>query len=305
MTGLDEAFTGKILLTGSVAETDTRWEKVGILFDFIQDETSTVEAEITDNWVESNYTLQDHIAVKPRIYRIRGCVGEVVYENIYRFIDKFDAFVTAHDVAQNTLNVLKGVSALSGTVSNYTQAALNVTKQIESSYDRYKKIFDNFTKANQVQGRRQAALYEILVYMMQQRLPVKLTKLTFGENVFPDLDTYDKQFFIQSVSAHQGDNSFISDIEVTIKEVRVATTRTTKADSSKYGGFIASQKAQEAQNGLSKSQNVSTDKPLVSVTAAMKKAESISNAPKQTFGGAIKTFTLKALEEVKIRIRDF
>ena len=201
MAGLDEAFNG-IVLTGGVSidvnkSSDTaKWANVGLLFDYIQDESSTVEAEITDNWVESNWAYQDHIAIKPRIYRVRGCVGEVLYENIYKALNKFDAFKEDHPVFQKTMNVLGGVGALSGTISNYTQAALNVVKQIESSYDRYKRIFDNFTKANQIRGKRQAVLYEMLVYMMQQRVPVQITKLAYGEEIFPELHPYGKIYFI-------------------------------------------------------------------------------------------------------------
>ena len=262
MTGLDQAFNSGVVLSGSVSmdvETTNNkysglWKYIAVLFDYIQDETSTVSADITDNWVESNYTLQDHIAIKPRIYRLRGCVGEVLYENVYKFLEKFEEEKIKHPVFSKTIDTVNTITSLSGTVSNYTRAAINVVKQIESSYDRYKKIYDNFTKANQLQGKRQAILYEMLVYMMQNRLPVHLTNLAFGDEVLKELYTYEKNYFIQSVSAHQGNNAFISDIEVTIKEIRVAVTKTTKVDSSKYSGIAAN--TSEAQNGLAKAQEV-------------------------------------------------
>ena len=98
MTGLDQAFNSGVVLSGptsmDVETTNNKysglWKYIAVLFDYIQDETSTVSADITDNWVESNYTLQDHIAIKPRIYRLRGCVGEVLYENVYKFLEKFE-----------------------------------------------------------------------------------------------------------------------------------------------------------------------------------------------------------------------
>ena len=280
MTGLDQAFNSGVILSGGVSKTDSKWEKIGILFDYIQDETSTVEADITDNWVESNYTLQDHIAIKPRIYRIRGCVGEVLYENIYRAIDKYEDFKANHSVFNKTVDTINNIASLSGFVSNYTRAAINVVKQIESSFDRYKKVFDNFTKANQIRGKRQAVLYEILVYMMQNRVPVKLTKLAFGEEIIPEFYTYDKNYFIQSVSAHQGDNAFISDIEVTIKEIRVAVTKTTKVDSKKFGGYAATQKTEQASNGLAKGENIKTSTgSTASVGDILKKAETITQGP--------------------------
>ena len=308
MAGLEEAFNSGIILSGSVEVNEykannAKWANLALLFDYIQDETSTVEAEITDNWVESNWAYQDHIAIKPRVYRVRGCVGEVLYENISKALDKYDEFKAAHPVYQKTMSVLGGISMLSGTVSNYTQAAINIVKQIESSYDRYKQIFDNFTKASQIRGKRQAVLYEMLVYMMQQRVPIQITSFAFGVENFPELHPYNKLFFIQSVSARQGDSAFISDIELTIKEVRIAETKTTQVDKSKFGGFVASQKTEEANNGLSKGEKTDVQKPLAFVSETLGKATTISAAPKQTLGGTIKTFTLKMLEEAKIWVR--
>jgi len=275
MTGLDQAFNSGVVLSGAVSmdvETTNNkysglWKYIAVLFDYIQDETSTVSADITDNWVESNYTLQDHIAIKPRIYRLRGCVGEVLYENVYKFLEKFEEEKIKHPVFSKTIDTVNAISSLSGTVSSYTQAAINVVKQIESSYDRYKKIYDNFTKANQLQGKRQAILYEMLVYMMQNRLPVHLTNLAFGDEVLKELYIYEKKYFIQSVSAHQGNNAYISDIEVTVKEIRVAVTKTTKVDSKKYSGIAAN--TSEAKNGLAKAQEV----PQGTFVAGIEKAK--------------------------------
>lgn len=284
MTGLDQAFNSGItvgasasngvVVSGSI-DADTTinkysglWKYIAILFDYIQDETSTVSADITDNWVESNYTLQDHIAIKPRIYRLRGCVGEVLYENVYKFLEKFEEEKIKHPVFSKTIDTVNTISSLSGTVSNYTRAAINVVKQIESSYDRYKKIYDNFTKANQLQGKRQAILYEMLVYMMQNRLPVHLTNLAFGDEVLKELYTYEKNYFIQSVSAHQGNNAYISDIEVTVKEIRVAVTKTTKVDSKQYSGIVAN--TVEADNGLAKNSVIDTNSIMDAVKESAK-----------------------------------
>ena len=297
---VENALQGTVLYT----EDKNKDFEVAIYFDCIQDETSTAEASITDNWVESNYSIQDHIAVKPRIYRLRGCVGEVVYEDVSRFVEALSDLTANHPVLQKTVNALQPISALSGVVSNYTQAAINVVKQIESSYDRYKQIWKNFTKRNQYAGKRQKYVYAILNQMLQNRIPVKLTGLMFDFNPFVE-GQYEKLYYIQSVSAHQGENAFISDIEVTIKEFRIASTSTTQVDKSKYAGIKASQSTSEAQNGLSKNQKVNTEKPLKAVQDAWGKADKIISDPNKTIGGQIKTFTLKMLEETKIWVKNF
>lgn len=272
-------------------------QTVAILFDYIQDETSSVEADITDNWVESNYSLQDHIAIKPRMYRLRGCVGEVIYEDVYKVVNALEGFKNNHPVLAKTLDTLSNVTGLSGIVSNYTRAAMNVAKQLESSFDRYAKVWKNLTKQNQFVNKRQKAVYAMLAQMLQNRIPVKLTGLMFNLEAFAE-GQYDKLYYLQSVSAHQGETEYISDIEVTIKEFRIAVTKTTKVDKNKYGGMAAVQKTSEAANGIAKGNPVSSDdaKKLIPVTQADKaraNTDSIKGLPSRN---PIKRFYLNIQE---------
>lgn len=48
------------------------------IFDTRGDEDVTLESEITDNWVEDNSTMQDHIGLKPMSITLTGYVGELV-----------------------------------------------------------------------------------------------------------------------------------------------------------------------------------------------------------------------------------
>ena len=299
--------TNITMLTGQISKDDDNPIEVSILFDYISEETSTVEADITDNWVESNYSIQDHIAIKPKIYRLRGCVGEVVHKNQWKVEDFFDDFKNNHPVFNKTMEAINSIGNLLGIVSNYTQAAMNIAKQIESSIDRYKSIWKNFTNQNTFQGQHQAYVYNQLMQMLQTRTPVKLTGLIFKENLgwFAE-NAYERQYYLQSVSGRQGDSAFISDIEVTIKEFRIATTITTKFDKNKYAGLTATQKVAEATNGLAKGTNVQN--PLGQpdfVKNTLGKATEISEAPKETPGHFIKTFTLKTLENAKTWVRNF
>lgn len=50
----------------------------GFLFDIPDEETATLRADITDNYVEENFAVQDHIALKPAQYTVRGMVAELV-----------------------------------------------------------------------------------------------------------------------------------------------------------------------------------------------------------------------------------
>ena len=56
-------------------------ENVGsaiFFFAYLTDEGVSMQADITDNFVETNYAVQDHIALKPRIIHLKGLIGEVV-----------------------------------------------------------------------------------------------------------------------------------------------------------------------------------------------------------------------------------
>lgn len=255
---------------------------VAVYFDYIDDETSAIEASITDNYVESNYSIQDHIAIKPKVYRLRGCVGEVVYKNEFEWMDKIYDKVY-HPLLEKTIEKLKPITAISPIISNYTQLAVNLVKQVESSYKRYKKILDNFQGNNVYKNKRQETVVAILNQILQQRIPVNLSSLRYNYNPF-EQGQYDKTYFLQSVSAHQGDNSFITDIEVTIKEFRIAKTKIVKLDKSKYGKITPSQvqKPVTQNEGTAKGQTFTQEqeKGFVSVLEENREKlkESVKNA---------------------------
>lgn len=244
---------GYVLQTADVAQTDFG---VAIYFDYLEDETLTTEASITDNYVESNYSIQDHIAIKPKIYRLRGCVGEIVYRNNYfEWMNKITNKIN-HPVLLQTLDKMKPIVSVSPIISNYTQLAKNIVDQIESSFDRYKKMWNDYKgMGNPYKGNRQKMVVAILNQILQQRLPVRLEDLKYTYEPFSE-GQYNKLYFLQSVSAHQGDNNFITDVEVTIKEFRIATTKVTKLDKNKYGAPTVSevQKTTTQLEGTAKGQ---------------------------------------------------
>lgn len=277
---------GYILKTDDDKEVDFG---VAVYFDYLEDETLTCEASITDNWVESNYSEQDHIAIKPKIYRLRGCVGEIVYQNKFEWFDKITSKIN-HPLLTKTINYLKPINSVSPIISNYTQLAKNIVDQIESSFKRYKKIWSDFRgTGNPYKGNRQRVVVAILNQILQQRIPVRLEELKYTYEPFEE-GKYNKKYFLQSVSAHQGDNNFITDIEVTIKEFRIATTKVTSLDKRKYGEITVSdiQKTTTQNEGTAKGQKTTAE-------MGFSKAESISAQPKQTFQNEVQ----KKCNEIK------
>ena len=236
-------------------------EGIVVFFTYIEDESSTVEASITDNYVETNHSVQDHIAIKPKIYRLRGCIGEVTYKSSSKFLEaiakKAENF---NPILQKTIKASSAISAISPIVSNYTQLAKNIVNQIESSYNRYKQMLDNIIPSrrpvllNQMQEMTVAYLNRLLELRQEVNLKGLKFKTVLNDDA-PD-KKFERKYYIQSVSAHQGDNGYITDIEVTLKEFRIATTKTTKLDPNKYGGLSASYKTEEGNSGPAKSQEL-------------------------------------------------
>lgn len=240
-------------LTSIFTEIDDKG--IAILFSFIEDETCTVEASITDNFVETNHSVQDHIAVKPKIYRLRGCVGELVYKSSDMFSKAISEKINSNPILSKTLNAMKPIAAISPIVSSYTQAAKNIVDQIEDSYKRYKQMIENsiLKKGRATTNRMQQETVATLNRILELRQPVNLKGLKYGELILTEGDGYDRKYYIQSVSAHQGNNDFISDIEVTIKEFRIATTQVTEVDKN---NIVSVQKTPEQNIGNAKTQNI-------------------------------------------------
>lgn len=278
--------TSQEILKGAIIKVEdagNRFDEVALYFDYIEDETLSTEVSITDNYVESNYSVQDHIAVKPKVYRLRGCVGEIVYQNQFEWIEKIASKIYNNPVLKKTLEKTKPIKAISPIVSNYTQLAINLVNQIESSYKRYKQMLDDFTGKRVYKDKRQQTVVAVLNQILQNRIPVKLTNFKFEYTPFKE-GQYNKLYYLQSVSAHQGDNNFITDIEVTIKEFRIATTKVTALNKSKYGDITVTdvQKSDLQNEGIAKGQTLTKQQETNFVNVLEENREKMKDAIKNS-----------------------
>lgn len=280
------------MLQGSVQENDvnyvtllTEMDNKGFaaVFTYIDDETSSMEASITDNFVETNHAIQDHIAIKPRIYRLKGCVGEVIYKALPPYIETTYTTDTnvafADPILQESLEKEQSIPDISGestgAINQAVQNQIQSDKQEIKSYRTYVNTVTNDSSSMWLDSKRQEHTVAFLNRVLELRQPVNLKGLRFEES----LDTgnkYQRIFYLQSVTAHQGTSNFISDIEVTIKEFRIATTLTTQLDPTKLGGYTntaSSQKQPEQNQGTATGETVSQqneDKVKETVKEALK-----------------------------------
>lgn len=54
--------------------------RIALYFDTIEEHTLNIQNQITDNYIENNTSIQDHIAHAPITISMRGLIGEVVYK---------------------------------------------------------------------------------------------------------------------------------------------------------------------------------------------------------------------------------
>lgn len=208
------------------------------LFTYLSDETLSVEADITDNWVETNYSVQDHIALKPRIIRLRGFVGETVYKGSNDFNKYIQNQILKHPLLSQTISKCEPLISFIPTLGSYTQSAINLVGQVESSFNRYKEIYNRIKGPQQFNGSIQKETVDKLINILNSREEVEIGGYAYKDEYQFLLNNENSVYYLQSVTAHQGDSQFISDIELVIKEVRIATTKYTKIDSHKYGSGI-------------------------------------------------------------------
>lgn len=212
----------KKLIKGAAVETqdNTTNAAVGVYFDIIQEHSLSLQSQITDNWMENNSVINDHIANQPIIISLRGISGELVYEpsetsGIVAQIRDF----TKNKLGTNAVNKLSAITSLVPPVDNMTQLAKNAVSYTEASYKRYKKIVQRFTSA----GRRQERLRKIYQDLNTLRETKTALYVQTPYSSFSDM-------YIQSLTLRQNELSYITDIEISLKQLYFLDSLTTSAN---------------------------------------------------------------------------
>lgn len=202
---------------------------------FINSDKLDLEADITDHYVEDNSTVQDHMAIKPIRYTVRGIIGEKVFTPL----EPYEYQVPSKNISKlaTATNLL---STLSPTLSSYMQTAVAAYNYVEDSYKRYagtisniKDFFSknktgrtiNATSTNDVikDSKQERALNEILIFQQKRTLV--------------DIDSpygYFSNFLIESAYIEQTDTIWKSELVVNLKEYRSVETLLTDIDSKAY-----------------------------------------------------------------------
>ena len=182
----------------------------GFLFDILDDEEISLDSDITDNWTELNVSIQDHIALKPVKFTLRGFMGELN--------DIFDTQV--NDLLTTPIALLP-VSFLTPTWNAqdnqfYTkQDGINSqAKQAISQITSLATVFGQLTGA---QTRQQSA-YNMFFNFWQNRI---LCTVQTPYGLLTNMA-------IESVrSLQSGKSQYVSDFSVTFKQINQVGTSVT------------------------------------------------------------------------------
>lgn len=247
--------------SGSVSNPLLPNNKAGVYFDIIQEHSLSLQNQITDNYIENNTAVQDHIAHSPLVISLRGLSGEVVYKppqfalnEMYKNINSFiqDRFAD-RSTSNNMLltDKLTVIPALLPPVDNVTQMAKNAVQYVEASVNRYVKIVKGFTSTDYRQTRLEQIYNDLAALRDNNALLIVETPYQAFDNMA-----------IQSITLRQGDQNYITDVELTLKQINYATTLTTKPDTSVMSIYNACARAEEANHGKAQGVDVNRDSIL-------------------------------------------
>ena len=253
-----------------IEENSKPFQLIKYFFDVVNDDTVTYNAQITDNWIESNSAIQDHIALQPITITMRGLCGELVYDAKQAELDYKTELAQAKE-RNSQFTILwkygdfKGIDDVDGKLvaigriapplSNITEMAQNNWELLNIQNQKASKIVDAFKNRNNKTMAQQMNNYNGLsTNARQSRLKQvgdEFKKAILGRKSFTvntPFGTFENMY-LQTVTLHQGEEDYIGDIDITLKQIRFAQTQTTKADEKTLSELNSLAQAQsEAQN---------------------------------------------------------
>lgn len=227
-----------------------------------QEDNIKMQCDITDQYVEDNTSIQDHIGIKPLTFTLRGKIGDLVYN---AFSDSSLADDLYNNITSASKISLKTIESLCPALpSNYMAVAYGKGVQI---YDNVRKVA---TKAGNVigfafekyLGKSNPLLLKYAKYLAVQNatggytgeyvIPKKLaivvaelekhrlmrTKFTM-RNDFGSFDSC----YLQDIDIKQSDR-YTAEVTIQLKQIRFVSTQTTQIDYSKYQSFVGAQRTE-------------------------------------------------------------
>lgn len=235
-------------------------KNVALYFDTILTHSVNLESNITDNWLENNSVINDCIALPPLTVTLEGLAGELVYSpaNYKDFLTDFwnktnaeltEEYLKSQGLEYQILDKLSPISSIYPPFDNVTQTAINIKNAVMSNVNRYKVIYNRFTKkTNQAQNPSGMAVNTPngIVPTRLQMVYENLSSLRISRSALTVITPYAtfENMYIQSITLTQDNLNYITDISVTLKQLSFSEVKTTKADSDTVAQFNQAAKAE-------------------------------------------------------------
>lgn len=208
----------------------------------IGDEETTGENDITDHYVEDNIAAQDHIAVKPLIFRLTGYVGEIK-------TSRPEGLKMAGGIASKLTTISPYLPKLTSQAQQIFNSVSQIKQAADIAADTGKSSWDIFKKQIPLpeNGNRQRIVWAFFETMRTSRRIISVeTPWGFIENAA-----------IMSVSSSQRNSKFNTEISITVKQIRLVNNLTTRKLTQGERAFLQAQEQQD--KGLSQGVPVSKD----------------------------------------------
>lgn len=178
----------------------------GFLFNIIDNEQIDLTSDITDHYTEKNAAIQDHIALRPERFTLRGFVGELN--------DLFPrSAASVVEIAERVTNILQLIPQFATQAEEFYASLGGALSSPLQTVNQAVTLYDLFVKASTAATRQQSA-WNYFYSMWKSR---QLCTVETPWNVFTDMA-------IESVRCVQnGETKIISDFSVTFKQIRRVT----------------------------------------------------------------------------------
>lgn len=242
-------------LTGAVvAEANKEKDKPFIAyFDIIKEHTISFSNSITDYYLEDNTAIQDHISHAPLTITLSGMRGELTYTPSDTDIQKELQTAKAITVSRDRLtqaSKLRPLNMFLPPVSNAMSLARNVATYVANSIARYDGIFKSWSNTNYGLNQYQGIGFSQTNTKLEE-VCAKLRSLSANNTALIVQTPYQsfQDMYIESVTLTQGEQNYVTDIQVTLKQLRFAEVTTTKPDENVMSQYTAYQRVKDEQNG--------------------------------------------------------
>lgn len=215
-------------------------------FGISESNSLAINSEITNHYTEENNAINDHWAVQPIQYTLRGLIGEVVYSPPSTFTNIVDTAVG---------DFLSPIGFLAPSFDTYTTSIINIGQQVEASINRYvdiAKLALNKISGSDTQETNQQYVINTLKSLVLNRQLVSIYT-PYGEYY---------NMAIKTINIRQDKTKYQSNIEVTLQEWRTAESITREATAEEKSLLSQVQSSLTKKKGQAGTSNVKLQSTL-------------------------------------------